>query len=163
MNHLEMLERTAKIVLKEQIGRIKDAPSDSLIVKANQHLFDGNLDAGGFGVGAGLLTCAGAIYYVLDCTLAVTGTYSCAVSFNAHGVSWDIGAFTAPVAGTFLVNPAEIAGACYFILVAADVAEGAVSFSLFSEHHGTLYGTFVGITEGLDLADMSGKGTLSVS
>jgi len=26
-----------------------------------------------------------------------------------------------------------------------------------------LYGTFVGITEGLDLADMSGKGTLSVS
>jgi len=38
-----------------------------------------------------------------------------------------------------------------------------VSLSLFNEHHGTLYGTFVGITEGLDLADMSGKGTLSVS
>ena len=43
------------------------------------------------------------------------------------------------------------------------MGEGVVSFSLFNEHHGTLYGTFVGDTEGADVADISGSGTLSVS
>jgi len=37
-----------------------------------------------------------------------------------------------------------------------------VSLTLYSEH-GQLYGTFAGDTEGGDIADISGTGTLTVS
>ena len=155
----DTLVKMAEQALAEQIERIMATPAGSDVAKANQHL----LALGdGFGVGAGLLSCAGALYYVLDCTLAVAGTYGCAVSFDASGFSWDFGAFTAPVAGTFLVNPKTVAGKCHFTCVAVDVGEGMVTFSLFSTH-GKLYGTFVGVTEGADMADINGTGTLSVS
>jgi len=156
-NLAKLCEMAVQTVV-EQTKKIMAAPADSQVVKANQHL----LDLGDFGVGAGLLSCAGALYYVLDCTLAVTGTYACAVSFNASGFSWDFGAFTAPVAGTFLVNPNTIAGKCRFTCIAVDVGEGMATFTLFGTD-GELYGTFVGLTEGGDVADISGTGTLSVS
>lgn len=154
------LEEMAASLLACQIEKIKDAPAGSRIVKANQHLL-GSLDS--FGVGAGELSCAGFIYYAIDCSLAVVGANSCVVSFNASGVSWDIGAFTSQVVGAFLVNPSTIAGDCYFTCIDVDVGEGGVSFSLFSSDGGTLYGTFAGDTEGADVADISGSGTLSVS
>ena len=154
------LEEMAEQALANQIEKIRQAPADSKIAKANQHLLDSTQS---FGIGIGELSCAGVLYYVIDCSLLVAGTYSCAVSFNASGVSWDIGAFTSQVAGAFLVNPKTVAGSCHFTCVVVDVGEGVVSFSLFSVEDGTLYGTFVGDTEGADVADISGSGTLSVS
>ena len=144
-------------VANKQLGMLKAAAQ---LGKANEHLLDGK--AGGFGIGAGELSCAGVIYYALNCSLVVAGTYSCAVTFNASGVSWDIGAFTSQVAGAFLVNPKDIAGKCHFTCVVADVGEGIATLTLHSDS-GTLYGIFVGDTEGADAADMSGSGTLTVS
>ena len=155
-------EKLAQTALKAQIKKIKQAPPDSQIVKANQHLLESDAESINFGIGVGELSCAGVIFYGLDCSLLVAGTYACTVSFNATGVSWDIGAFTSQVAGAFLVNPKNIAGACKFTCIDADVIEGGVVFSLFSKD-GTLYGTFIGDTEGADVADISGSGTLSVA
>ena len=159
----EDILKLAHTQLAIQIAKIKAAPAGSAIAKANTHLNGVDAASISFGVGAGELSCAGAIIYVLDCSLAVVGTYSCVLSFNSTGLSWDLGAFTAQVAGAFLVNPNDIAGECYFICVDADVGEGLVSFSLFGTEGGTFYGTFIGDTEGIDVADMSGTGTLSVS
>jgi|TARA_Y100000310_G_scaffold238245_1_gene241603 hypothetical protein len=188
----------AKRVLLSQIKKIKEAPADSQIAKANQHLFDGILDSGGFGIGAGELSCAeldenelrrkqqlaseyripslvGRLGAVLDCTLAVAmsrqcadaASDSCVVSFNVSGkgggLPMNIGAFTSQVVGTFLVNPKNVAGECYFVCADVDIGGGGVSLSLSSKLHGTLYGTFVGDTEGFDVLDMSGNGILSVS
>ena len=156
-----MSDRRAKMaehVLADQIKKIMQAPADSAVVKANQHL----LDLDGFGVAAGELSCAGVLYYALDCTLVVVGSDPSVVSFNATGFSWDIGAFTAQVVGTWLVDPHTVAGKCYFTCVDVDVGEGGVVLTLYSEH-GKLYGTFAGDTEGVDVADISGTGALSVS
>jgi len=154
----ERLEEIAEQVLADQIGKIMEAPADSAVVKANLHL----LDPDGFGVAVGELSLAGVLWYALDCTLVVKGSSTCVVSFNATGFSWDVGAFTSQVVGTWLVDPCTTGGKCHFTCVVVDVGEGVVTFSLFSEH-GKLYGTFVGDTEGADVADIHGTGTLSVS
>jgi len=162
MKNKDLVSR-AKIALNKQIKLIKTAPCESEISKNNQHLLgDADVSSSGFGVGAGELSCAGFFYYALDCSLLVAGTYSCAVSFNATGVSFDVGAFTSQIVGTFLVNPKDIAGGCHFTCIVADVAEGIATLSLYSTNGG-LYGVFVGDTEGADLADMAGSGTLSVT
>lgn len=154
----ERLEEIAEQVLADQIGKIMEAPADSAVVKANLHL----LDPDGFGVAVGELSLAGVLWYALDCTLVVKGSSTCVVSFNATGFSWDVGAFTSQVVGTWLVDPCTTGGKCHFTCVVVDVGEGVVTFSLFSDH-GKLYGTFVGDTEGADVADIHGTGTLSVS
>ncbi len=152
--------RTSKKVLKNQIELIKKAGSESKIYGANQHLFD--LDSNDFGSGGGELSCAGLIAYVLNCDLLSIGDFACLVTFNAAGISWDAGAFTAQVVGPWLVNPRDVAGKCYYTCQVVDVGEGMVHFSLFSKKHGSLYGTFIGDTEGAELADMHGHGNLSV-
>ena len=159
------LAEIAESVLAEQIEKILQTPADSDVAKANHHLLEyrgTEPNADGFGMAAGELSCVGVFFYALDCTLIVTGSQSCAVTFNAIGFSWDVGAFTAQVVGTWLVDPKTVAGKCHFTCVVVDVGEGAVSLTLYSEH-GQLYGTFAGDTEGGDIADISGTGTLTVS
>lgn len=146
--------------LEKTIEEIKNAPEDSQISKANQDLKVG----GSTWVGGGELSVAGFIWWTSECLLALTdvSTGAKAVSFEANGTGFMLGALESEVVGAFVVNPSTIGGSCHFTIVVAGAGEGAATLTLYNTS-GKLYGTFAGPAEGIAAGTMSGTGKLVVS
>jgi len=157
MNYKEHADKA----VQEFITSLKDAPADSQIVKANQHLL-GDKVGGSTWAGAGELTLGGFIYWAADCALAITDVTGIgAVDFSASGTGFMVGGLESEVVGAFVVDPATIGGKCHFTIVVAAVEGGVATLTLYNTS-GTLYGTFAGPAEGLAAGGMSGTGDLVV-
>jgi hypothetical protein len=147
--------------VQDFIAQLKDAPADSQIVKANQHLLGDNFK-GSTWAGAGELTLGGFIWWAADCALVITDVTGIgAVDFSASGTGFMVGGVESEVAGAFVVDPATVGGKCHFTIAVVAAEGGVVTLTLYNTN-GTLYGTFAGPAEGLAAGGMSGSGDLVV-
>lgn len=154
-------ENYQNALLQKAITRIKSAPPDSAVVKANQHLLNGTPTVY---VGGGSVELGGFIYYTLECTIFMTDKSLGIelVKFTANGKSWGAGAFGCTVAGAFYMDPTTIAGPCHYELGIAGDGDGVVTFTLWSENNGPQYGLFDGNVDGIGAGVFSGHGNLVV-
>lgn len=155
------LQEVNKRELQKYIDTIKSAPKGSEIIEANKHLLEG---ASSTWPGAGELSVYGFIWWKAYCELAITNLSNVkTVTFSTSGTGVMVGAFTSQLFGSFIVDPSTIPnGECHYSIAAADVGEGGCVL-IISSTSGTLYGTFVGDTEGIAVVATSGTGKLVVS
>ena len=158
----EMAKDQASKALDKEIERIKSLPRDSEFVKANQHIVDTDVAAVPKWAAAGLLSAVGAYWYKISCDLVIVGAGIGALDFSASGTDWVAVVVECELAGFFVVNPADIAGDCGFLLVVGAVGEGAVSLTLHGSS-GQFYGTFAGNADGAGAGKMSDTGKLIVA
>jgi hypothetical protein len=162
MSHKDVPVKYYQDALQAEIDRIKSAPPDSAIAKANQHLLGAT--NGPTWVGAGMLELAGIGFYAVHCDLALTdiSTGARVVSFSGTGLDWAVGAFHAWLAGAFVVDPKTIGGSCRYSIAFGAAAEGAATLFLYNLNSG-LYGVFPGYIEvGVGVGFPQGTGDLVV-
>jgi hypothetical protein len=155
------INKAARKALELEVENIRNAPEDTDLANYNPCLRSSKKVSSDLFLSVGQLSMKGVLWYKIKCTLAVTGYKTGAVKFKGKGFGFDIGAFTSEVAGTFIVDPATMKEECYFTLGAVDVAEGIVTFAIFRKKFGELCGVFAGLTEGLEVGVVAGKGNIT--
>jgi len=155
------LKEAAKKALEIEIENIRNALEDSDLAKYNPHVRLGKEISSDMFLSVGQLSMKGVLWYTIKCKLVVTGYKVGAVKFKGKGFGFDIGIFTSEIVGSFIVDPDTMKEYCYFALAAVDFAEGIVTFAIFRKKFGELCGVFAGLTEGLEIGVVAGKGKIT--
>lgn len=161
MKNKEMLlerSRKANLETKEQLSKL---PKESVLYKANKGFIEN--DDRDFGIGCGVMEIAGCVVYEIGVTIFLGNLKSASfIEFADLNIGLDFDFSAVELMGHFLIDPKDMAGKCYYKIIGIDVDAGVCELRLYSKKHGTHYGTFTGISEGIGAIDVSGKATIAV-
>jgi hypothetical protein len=175
------LEAEVQAAIQAEIGRIRDfakAHPDHEFAKANQHVLEEAAVAAETWTGVGSVNMSGFIWWAVGGGLAFPSLAPLGFLLGAKGgPNWAVGAFTAVIGGSFILDPKKIAnssefklektpigwvkkGPCNFNLSGGGIGPaGGVSMNFYSTS-GVYWGAFGGYAPSFGGASVSGQAEL---